>query len=137
METIRILLIDDHVVVRSGLGQMLGLEEDLKIVGEAANSEEALKMIDIISPDIILMDIKMPGMDGVRLTKEIKKKLPSCNIIMFTLHGDYLPQAIEAGATGYLLKDIKREDLIDAIRKVHEGEIVISDKLDHEYFSDK
>ena len=129
METIRILLVDDHNVVRSGLGQMLGLEEDIKVVGEAANAEEALEMIGIISPDIILMDIKMPGMDGVRLTKEIKERIPSCNIIMFTLHGDYLTQAIEAGATGYLLKDIKRDDLTCAIRKVHSGQIVISESI--------
>lgn len=129
METIRILLVDDHNVVRSGLGQMLELEEDIKVVGEASNADEALKMIDMISPDIILMDIKMSGMDGVRLTKEIKRRIPSCNIIMFTLHGDYLTQAINAGATGYLLKDIKREDLTRAIRKVHSGQIVISEKI--------
>lgn len=65
------------------------------------------------------MDIKMPGMDGVRLTREIKERLPACNIIMFTLHGDYLTQAIEAGVTGYLLKDIKRADLLHAIRNAH------------------
>ena len=133
MEMIRILLVDDHSVVRSGLGQMLELEEDIKVVGEASNSDEALKIIDIVSPDIILMDIKMPGMDGVRLTKEVKERLPSCNIVMFTLHGDYLTQAIEAGATGYLLKDIKREDLIRAIRRVHSGQIVISEKIQSEY----
>ena len=132
MEMIRILLVDDHNVVRSGLGQMLELEEDIKVAGEASNSEEALKMIDIISPDIILMDIKMPGMDGVRLTKEIKERLPSCNIIMFTLHGDYLTQAIEAGATGYLLKDIKRQNLIQAIRRVHNGQVVISENIQSE-----
>jgi len=129
MEPIRILLIDDHNVVRSGLGRMLGLEEDMSVVGEAANSEEALHMINIVSPDIILMDIKMPGMDGVRLTKEVKERLPACNIIMFTLHGDYLTQAIEAGASGYLLKDIKREDLVRAIRKVHSGQVIISEKI--------
>jgi DNA-binding NarL/FixJ family response regulator len=129
MDTIRVLLVDDHSVVRSGLGQLLELEEDIRIVGEAANSEEALNMIEIISPDVILMDIKMPGMDGVRLTKEITTRIPSCNIIMFTLHGDYLNQAIEAGATGYLLKDIKRDDLVRAIRKVHSGQTVISDSI--------
>jgi DNA-binding NarL/FixJ family response regulator len=132
METIRILLVDDHNVVRSGLGQMLELEEDIKVAGEASNSEEALQMINIVSPDIILMDIKMPGMDGVRLTKEIKERLPSCNIIMFTLHGDYLKQAIEAGATGYLLKDIKRQNLIQAIRRVHNGQVVISENIQSE-----
>ena len=132
MKMIRILLVDDHSVVRNGLGQMLDLEEDIKVVGEASNSEEALQMINIISPDIILMDIKMPGMDGVRLTKEIKERLPSCKIIMFTLHGDYLTQAIEAGASGYLLKDIKREALTNSIRKVHSGQTVISESIQPE-----
>jgi DNA-binding NarL/FixJ family response regulator len=133
METIRILLVDDHSVVRNGLGQMLGLEEDIKIVGEASNSEEALQMIEIVSPDIILMDIKMPGMDGVRLTKEIKQKLPSTKIIMLTLHGDYLTQAFEAGASGYILKDIKRLELIGTIRRVYSGEMVISQSLNLDY----
>ena len=133
METIRILLIDDHSVVRSGLGQMLELEEDLKVVGEASNAEEALKIVDIVSPDIILMDIKMPGMDGVRLTKEIKQSFPSIKIIMLTLHGDYLAEAMEAGASGYILKDIKRLELVEAIRRVYAGEIMISQTLNLDY----
>ena len=133
METIRILLVDDHSVVRNGLGQMLELEEDMKVVGEASNAGEALKMIDIISPDVILMDIKMPGMDGVRLTKEIKQSLPSTKIIMLTLHGDYLAEAMEAGASGYILKDIKRLELVEAIRRVYADEIVISQTLKLDY----
>jgi two-component system response regulator DegU len=133
METIRILLIDDHSVVRSGLGQMLELEEDLKVVGEASNAEEALKIVDIVSPDIILMDIKMPGMDGVRLTKEIKQSFPSIKIIMLTLHGDYLAEAMQAGASGYILKDIKRLELVEAIRRVYAGEIMISQTLNLDY----
>jgi two-component system response regulator DegU len=133
METIRILLIDDHSVVRIGLGQMLELEEDLKVVGEASNAEEALKIVDIVSPDIILMDIKMPGMDGVRLTKEIKQSFPSIKIIMLTLHGDYLAEAMQAGASGYILKDIKRLELVEAIRRVYAGEIMISQTLNLDY----
>jgi DNA-binding NarL/FixJ family response regulator len=133
MEVIRILLVDDHDVVRSGLGQMLEIEEDLNVVAEASNSEEALKMIDIVFPDVILMDIKMPGMDGVRLTKEIKQRLPSTKIIMLTLHGDYLAQAMEAGASGYILKDIKRLELVDTIRRVYTGEIIISKTLNLDY----
>jgi DNA-binding NarL/FixJ family response regulator len=133
METIRILLFDDHSVVRIGLGQMLELEEDLKVVGEASNAEEALKIVDIVSPDIILMDIKMPGMDGVRLTKEIKQSFPSIKIIMLTLHGDYLAEAMQAGASGYILKDIKRLELVEAIRRVYAGEIMISQTLNLDY----
>lgn len=129
MDTIRILLVDDHGVVRNGLGRMLELEDDIEIVGEASNAEETLNMVEIVSPAVILMDIKMPGMDGIALTKKIKEKLPSCSVIMFTLHGDYLTQAIEAGASGYLLKDIRRAELTEAIRQVCNGQIVISENI--------
>ena len=121
MDTIRILLVDDHQVVREGLRHMLELEEDLEVVGEVANAKDALTQTELLSPEVILMDIKMPGMDGVELTRQLKETQPSCNILMLTLYDEYLPQAIEAGAAGYLLKDIKREELIRAIRAVHEG----------------
>ena len=121
MDTIRILLVDDHQVVREGLRHMLELEADMEVVGEAADAKEALTQVELLSPEVILMDIKMPGMDGVELTRQLKEKQPSCNIIMLTLYDEYLTQAIEAGAVGYLLKDIKREELIRAIRAVHEG----------------
>jgi DNA-binding NarL/FixJ family response regulator len=121
MDTIRILLADDHQVVREGLRRMLELEADLKVVGEAGDAQEVLTQVESLSPEVILMDIKMPGVDGIELTRKVKKKYPSCNIIMLTLYDEYLPQAIDAGATGYLLKDIKREELIRAIRAVHQG----------------
>jgi len=121
MDPIRILLVDDHQVVREGLRRMLELEADLKVVGEAADAKEVLAQVDLLSPEVILMDIKMPGVDGIELTRQLKQEHPSCDIIMLTLHDDYLPQAIEAGATGYLLKDIKREELIRAIRAVQQG----------------
>ncbi len=129
MDIIRILLVDDHGVVRDGLGRMLELDEDMKVVGEASNAEEALAMVELIMPSVILMDIKMPGIDGIELTRQIKEKIPSCNIIIFTLHGDYLTQAIEAGASGYLLKDIRRAELSQAIRQVCQGQVVISDDI--------
>ena len=119
--TIRILLVDDHQVVREGLRRMLELEADLKVVGEAANAKEALTQVELLSPEVILMDIKMPGVDGIELTRQLKQKHPSCNIIMLTLYDEYLPQAIEVGATGYLLKDIRREELVRAIRAVQQG----------------
>ena len=121
MDIIRILLVDDHQVVREGLRRMLELEADLKVVGEAADAKEALTQVELLSPELILMDIKMPGVDGIELTRQLKQKFPSCNVIMLTLYDEYLTQAIEAGATGFLLKDIKREELIRAIRAVHEG----------------
>ncbi len=121
MDTIRILLIDDHQVVREGMRRMLELEADLEVVGEVADAKEALTQAELLSPEVILMDIKMPGMDGIELTRQLKEKQPSCNVLMLTLYDEYLAQAIEAGAVGYLLKDIKREELIRAIRAVHEG----------------
>ena len=123
---IQILVVDDHQVVREGLRRMLEQEEDMELIGQGANSEEALIQVEILSPNIVLMDIKMPGVDGIELTRQVKQKYPSCNVIILTLYDGYLTQAIEAGANGYLLKDIKREELAQAIRQVHHGEVVIS-----------
>ncbi len=123
---IRILVVDDHQVVREGLRHMLGQEEDIELVGQGANSEEALFQVEILSPNIVLMDIKMPGVNGIELTRRIRQKYPLCNVIMLTLYDQYLTQAMEAGAKGYLLKDIKRKELTDAIRQVHRGEVAIS-----------
>ncbi len=121
MDTIRILVVDDHQVVREGLRHMLELEADIEVVGEAGDAKETLTQVESLSPEIILMDIKMPGVDGIELTRQLKKKQPSCNIIMLTLYDEYLTEAIEAGAVGYLLKDVKREELVRAIRAVHQG----------------
>jgi len=121
MDTIRILLVDDHQVVREGLRHMLELEADMKVVGEANDAREALTKVESLSPEVILMDIKMPGVSGIELTRQLKEKQPSCNIIMLTLYDEYLTEAIEAGAVGYLLKDVKREELVRAVRAVHEG----------------
>ena len=121
MDAIRIFLVDDHQVVREGLRRMLELEADFQVVGEATEAKEVLTQVDLLSPQVILMDIKMPGMSGIELTRRLKQKHPSCNIIMLTLYDEYLTQAIEAGATGYLLKDVKREELVKAIRAVCQG----------------
>jgi len=121
MDTIRILLVDDHQVVREGLRRMLELEADMTVVGEAADAKEALTQAESLSPEIVLMDIKMAGVDGIELTRQVKAKQPSCNVIMLTLYDEYLPEAIEAGAVGYLLKDVKRDELVRAIRAVHQG----------------
>lgn len=135
METTKILLIDDHEVVRDGLQRMLELEDDLEVVGEASDAQEALHQVETLSPEIILMDIKMPGTDGVELTRQLKAKHPSCNIIMLTLYDEFLTQAIEAGAVGYLLKDIKREELVRAIRAVREGRSPLDLSVSRDYFT--
>ncbi len=126
---IQILLVDDHQVVRDGLQHMLGQEEDMEVVGQSASSEEALSQVEKISPNIVLMDIKMPGGDGIELTRQLLEKQPSCRVIIMTLYDEYLSEAIDAGAAGYLLKDIKRAELTQAIRQVHHGQVVISDSV--------
>ena len=124
---IQILLVDDHQVVRDGLQHMLGQEEGMKVVGQGANGEEAISQIQKLSPNIVLMDIKMPGVDGIELARQVRQEYPSCNVIMLTLYDQYLTQAIEAGVKGYLLKDIEFKELAQAIRQVYNGQVVISE----------
>jgi len=122
----RILLVDDHAVVREGMRHMLAQEEDMEVVGESANGQEALSQVEMLMPNIVITDIKMPGMDGIELIRYIKEQYASCNIIVLTMYDEYLAPAMEAGARGYLLKDIKLKELTQAIRQVHLGEVVIS-----------
>jgi DNA-binding NarL/FixJ family response regulator len=128
-DNIQILLVDDHQVVRDGLQHMLEQEEGLEVVGQGADGDETMVQIEKLSPNVVLMDIKMPGVDGIELTRQVKRKFPSCQVIMLTLYDQYLNQAMEAGASGYLLKDIKCDELARAIRRVHGGEIVTSESI--------
>jgi len=120
MTRVRVLLVDDHEIVRRGLRRMLELEEGVEVVGDCANAEEAFSRFETFSPDVVLMDIKMPGTNGIQATRLLKEKQPACRIIMLTLYGEYLTEAIEAGAEGYLLKDVKRDELVRAIRAVQQ-----------------
>jgi len=132
MEAIRILLVDDHQVVREGLRRMLELEADLRVVGEASDSHEVITQAESLYPEVVLMDIKMPGMDGIELTRRLREKCPFCNVIILTLYDEYLTQAVKAGAVGYLLKDIKREELVKAIRAIREGRSSLNLSLDQD-----
>jgi len=117
-----VLIIDDHQLVREGLKRMLELGEDIRVVGEAANGENGITQAERLLPDVVLMDIKMPGMDGIAATRRLKEKMPDVNIIMLTLYdGEYVKQAVEAGASGYILKDANREQLIQAIHDAYKG----------------
>ena len=129
MKDIRVLVVDDHQVVREGLQRLLEQEEDIEIIGQGANSKETLRQIEGLSPNIVLMDIKMPEVDGIKLTRLIMQKQPLCKVIMLTLYDEYLTEAMAAGAKGYLLKDIKREELARAIRQVHSGKVVIGESI--------
>ncbi len=127
---IKVLLVDDHAVVREGLRRMVERDESIKVVGEAGNGEEAVSKAMALAPDVITMDLKMPGIDGIAATREIKQKCPGVNVLMLTLYGeDFVKEALEAGVSGYLLKDSDYEQIIQAIHKVHEGFIIIAPLL--------
>ncbi|MDZ7705293.1 MAG: response regulator transcription factor [Trueperaceae bacterium] len=125
MEKIRILLVDDHQVVRQGLTMFLSLEPNLDIVGEASNGAEALERVGTLRPDVVLMDLLMPVMDGVEATRRIKEGFPDTEVIALTsvLEDRLVVGAVEAGATGYLLKDTRPHELIDAILAASRGEV--------------
>lgn len=128
---IRVFLCDDHQLVRQGLKKLLELENDIKITGEAGNGTEALKILKKADPDIILMDIGMPEMDGITATYKIKKMLPQVKIIVLTVYEDepHIFGAIKAGAMGYLLKGISSDELVDAIRRVNRGEALLQPQI--------
>jgi DNA-binding NarL/FixJ family response regulator len=128
---ISILIADDHTVLRRGLAQILGAEPDMTVVGQAANGQEAIKKALALRPDVILMDINMPGMDGVEATRRITAHLPKIGLIVLTMYRQdrYVFEAIKAGARGYLLKNIDIEELLQAIRTVAQGETLINPNL--------
>jgi len=124
---IKILIADDHPVVREGLFAMLSREVDFDVVGEAKNGMDAVNKTKELSPDIVLMDLRMPDMDGVEAMRQIKSAMPDVKFIILTTYSDdeYIFSGIEAGARAYLLKDAPREDLFKAIRAVYRGESLI------------
>jgi two-component system, NarL family, response regulator LiaR len=125
---IRVLLVDDHMVVRSGLSTVLSVFDDLKLVGEAGDGEEAVRVCEHLQPDVILMDLLMPKMDGVTAIKAIKTRWPQIQIIALTSfkEKEYVEGALKAGANGYLLKDVSAEELVNAIRKAVAGQPSLS-----------
>ncbi|MFD1137337.1 response regulator [Paenibacillus urinalis] len=121
---IRIVIVDDHVVVRSGLSALLNGKHDIEVIGDAADGDEAITKTEELRPDVVLMDFSMPpGKDGLTATTELKKKMPDVHVLILTMHDDeeYLFRAIQAGASGYILKSAPYEELITAIRSVAEG----------------
>jgi len=122
-EPIRVLIVDDQQLVRDGIKALLEIKDDFSIIGTAANGQEAIDILKNTPTDIILMDIRMPGMGGIEATREIRKKDTGIRIIMLTTfnNDDYIVKAIQAGANGYLLKDIPKDDLAEAIRLSYRG----------------
>lgn len=125
--TIRLLIVDDHLVVRKGTREILEDEADMEVVGEAANGEEAIEQVGLLSPDVILMDISMPKMNGIEATKCIKARYPKTSVLILTSYDEdsYIFALIDAGAAGYLLKNAEEEELINAVRAVAAGESVL------------
>ena len=124
-DRIRILLVDDHAMVRRGMRDFLALHEDLEVIGEAADGLAALEAAATLAPDVVIMDLLMPGMDGIAATAEIKARHPAVEVIALTsfVDEDRVTAAIEAGASGFLLKDAEADDLANAIRAAMAGEV--------------
>jgi NarL family two-component system response regulator LiaR len=126
--TIKVLLVDDHAVVRSGLSKFLMVNKDLELVGEASDGAEAAKMVSLRKPDVVLMDLMMPGVDGITATREIHQKFPQVKVIALTSFSEQnmVQGALQAGASGYLQKNVTAAELANAIRSAHAGRMTLS-----------
>ena len=127
MEKIRVLLAEDHVVVREGTRELIRREHDMEVVGEAGDGEEAIELATKLRPDVVIMDIAMPKVNGIEATKRIKEQYPTTAVLILTAYDNeqYIFALLEAGAAGYLLKNVRRSELIDAVRAVYAGESVL------------
>lgn len=129
-ETLRVLLVDDQPLIRSGFAMMLSVEEDLEVVGEAANGREAIEMAATHRPDVIVMDVQMPVLDGIAATREIVERELGRVLILTTFdRDDYLFDALQAGASGFLLKNAEAEQLVDALRAVGHGHALLAPEV--------
>ncbi len=127
MDKIRILIAEDHVVVREGTRQILEQEPDLEVVAEAGDGEEAVRLAGSSNPDVAIIDIAMPKLDGIQATRQIKALYPAIVVLILTAYDDdqFVFSFLEAGAAGYLLKSVRGRELVDAVRAVHRGESVL------------
>jgi DNA-binding NarL/FixJ family response regulator len=123
--TIKVLLVDDHAVVRLGLNTLLSDEREIIIVGEAANADQAMQLVDLLKPDVVILDIQIPGRNGIEVCKSIVSQYPNSKVVMLTSHtsDEFITQAIRAGASGYVLKQVGNEELLRAIKAAYAGEM--------------
>ena len=131
MQPLRLLLVDDHTLFREGLTSLLAYQSDFVVVGEARDSESALAAARALQPDIVLMDVELPGEDGVAVTRRLLAEMPGITVVMLTVHDDSetLFDAIKAGAQGYLLKNVRSRELLDQLRGLAKGEAAISRRM--------
>ena len=128
---IRVLIADDDPLVRDGLKAIAELEGDIQVVGEAVDGQQAVRQARELVPDVILMDVRMPGIDGIEATRRILASPPSPKVIVLTTfdRNEYVYEALKAGASGFLLKDVRRGQLVDAIREVHNGDTLLAPSI--------
>ena len=137
--TINVLIADDHPLIREGLSKILSLDEEIKIIGEAKDGREAVKMTMKTHPDVVLMDINMPHMNGIEASRVIKNELPQIGIIALTIHDDqeYVDEMIESGVSGFLLKDVEPEILVRSVKEVAKGKSLFEEDYKGKKLSDK
>ncbi len=125
--TIKIILVDDHEIVRAGLRMLLQAQSDIEIAGEAENGQQALELCQKVTPDVVIMDITMPGLSGLEVTRQLKQECPDAAILALTIHEgeQYFFEMLNAGASGYVPKRAAPTDLVNAIRAVHSGEVYL------------
>lgn len=125
--SIRVVIADDHAVVRAGLTALLEAQPDVEVVGEAADGDEACRMVDALAPDVVVMDLTMPGVGGIEATKRIRERGPAPRVLVLTMHDDpgFVRAAIDAGASGYLVKRAAGDELTTAVRRVHKGRLYL------------
>jgi DNA-binding NarL/FixJ family response regulator len=127
--TIRVMLVDDHALVREGISQILDKEPDITVIGEAERGDLALEMLESLQPDVVLLDVRMPGMSGIETTRRIRAAFPKIRVMILSAHADFAVEAFRAGASGYVLKSARSNELVAALRSVFSGSTVIQGAL--------
>src|ERR1700675_1063053 len=127
--TIRVMLVDDHALVREGIRQILEKEPDIAVIGEAERGELALELLDSLQPDVVLLDVRMPGMSGIETTRRIRAAFPKVRVLILSAYADFAVASFRAGASGYVLKSARSSELVAALRSVFLGSTVIQGAL--------
>jgi DNA-binding NarL/FixJ family response regulator len=126
---IRVMLVDDHALVREGINQILDKEPDITVIGEAERGDLALEMLESLQPDVVLLDVRMPGMSGIETTRRIRAAFPKIRVLILSAYADFAVEAFRAGASGYVLKSARSRELVAALRSVFCGSTVIQGAL--------